>query len=268
MLEDRVDVAVVGRDAGDRPAGQQDLALGRLLEAGDHPQRRRLAAARRAEQAGERAVRDPQRHPVDGDDVPEPLRDVEELDVRGVLGRSRGSSSGWRAAGGRGGRVAVSATVTGPLLAGRIVLAGSSVVALLQGAPMVRGARRQRQRGSRSRFESTQGAIRGDEFGVPRSGSFRTSSGLQARTPRASSCARLPRRTSTASSRRDARASVTGRSFGSVIAARRSPRSSELPGAGPLDRAAVHRGARARSRRSPDASPAVAYPGLKAVDDS
>ena len=88
MLEDRVDVALVRRDAGDRLAGEEDLALGRLLEAGDHPQGRRLAAAGRAEQAVERAAAAiVQRHPVDRDDVAEALRDVDDLDVRGVRGR-------------------------------------------------------------------------------------------------------------------------------------------------------------------------------------
>ena len=82
VLEDRVDVALVRRDAGDRPAGQEDLALGRLLEAGDHPEGRRLAAAGRAEEARERRRRDRQVHPVDRDDVAEPLRDADHLDVR------------------------------------------------------------------------------------------------------------------------------------------------------------------------------------------
>ena len=45
-LEDRVDVALVRRDADGGAAVDLDLALGRLVEAGDHPQRRRLAAAR------------------------------------------------------------------------------------------------------------------------------------------------------------------------------------------------------------------------------
>ena len=60
VLEDRVDVAPVRRHAGDRLAGEQDLALGRLLEAGDHPEGRRLAAAGRPEDRVELAVRDPQ----------------------------------------------------------------------------------------------------------------------------------------------------------------------------------------------------------------
>ena len=53
---------LVGRlcagSAGDVVAVDQDLARGRLLEAGDHPQRRRLAAAGRAEQGEELALRD------------------------------------------------------------------------------------------------------------------------------------------------------------------------------------------------------------------
>jgi hypothetical protein len=77
VLEDGVDVALVRRDAGDRVPVEEDLALVRLLEAGDHPERCRLAAAGRAEQAGERRVRDPERHRVDRDDLAEPLRDVD-----------------------------------------------------------------------------------------------------------------------------------------------------------------------------------------------
>ena len=94
VLEDRVDVALVRRDAGDRRAGEQDLAFGRLLEAGDHPQRRGLAAARRPEQARELAARDAQVHVVDGHDVAEPLRDADDLDIGGGCGeRSRFAQS-------------------------------------------------------------------------------------------------------------------------------------------------------------------------------
>jgi len=58
VLEDRVDLAVVGRHSGHVPAGQLDRAGARLLEAGDHPQRRRLARARRPEQGEELALLD------------------------------------------------------------------------------------------------------------------------------------------------------------------------------------------------------------------
>ena len=51
VLEDRVDVALVGRQPGDVLALELDQARGRRLEAADHPQGRRLAAAGRPEQA-------------------------------------------------------------------------------------------------------------------------------------------------------------------------------------------------------------------------
>ena len=49
------DVALVGRQRGDVLAADQDAARGRLLEPRDHAQRRRLAAAGRAEQRDQRA---------------------------------------------------------------------------------------------------------------------------------------------------------------------------------------------------------------------
>ena len=49
-LEDGVDLAAVRRGSGRVGAADKDLTLVRLLEAGDQPQRRGLAAARRAEQ--------------------------------------------------------------------------------------------------------------------------------------------------------------------------------------------------------------------------
>ncbi len=97
VLEDRVDVPLVGRHPGDRLAGQQDLARGRLLEAGDHAQGRGLAAAGRAEERVEGPGCDAQVHRIDRHDVSEPLRDVQDLDIR--LGRSR--RSGRSPAGGR-----------------------------------------------------------------------------------------------------------------------------------------------------------------------
>jgi hypothetical protein len=48
-------------------AVEQDLALGRALEAGDEPQRRRLAAARRAEHREELAARHLELDAVDRD---------------------------------------------------------------------------------------------------------------------------------------------------------------------------------------------------------
>ena len=54
-LEDGVDRPAVRRQAGDLGVAEPDPSLGRPLEAGDHPQRRRLAAAARAEQREELA---------------------------------------------------------------------------------------------------------------------------------------------------------------------------------------------------------------------
>src|SRR4029453_16360853 len=48
------------------PPGDMDAAGVRQHEAGDHAQRRRLAAARRAQQGEELAGGDVERHPVDG----------------------------------------------------------------------------------------------------------------------------------------------------------------------------------------------------------
>ncbi len=82
VLEDRVDVPPIRGHPGDRPAGQDDLTGGRLLEARDHPERRRLAATGRAKEAVERAAGDAQVHPVDCRHVAELLRDTDDLDVR------------------------------------------------------------------------------------------------------------------------------------------------------------------------------------------
>jgi hypothetical protein len=52
-LEHRVDRPLVGRQAGDVRAVQEDLAARRMLEAGEQTQQRGLAAARRPEQREE-----------------------------------------------------------------------------------------------------------------------------------------------------------------------------------------------------------------------
>ena len=80
-LEDGVDVALVRRQADDVTVAEEDPALVRLLEAADHAQRRRLAAARRAEQREEAAVLDLEREVVDGDHAVELLRDAFQADV-------------------------------------------------------------------------------------------------------------------------------------------------------------------------------------------
>ena len=73
VLEDRVDVTVERRDGRDVGAVEQDPALGRQLEAGDHPEGRRLARARRPEHREELAVADVEVDAVDGDDRERPV---------------------------------------------------------------------------------------------------------------------------------------------------------------------------------------------------
>ena len=79
-LEDGVDVAPVRRHRLDRLALEEDAALARLLEPGDHPQRRGLAAARRAEQREELALPNRDVEPLDRDVAAEALGHALEAD--------------------------------------------------------------------------------------------------------------------------------------------------------------------------------------------
>ena len=81
-LENGVDVPLVRREPNDILIAEEDAPLGRLLEAADHPQRRRLATPRRAEQREERAAGDLDRDPVDRDRIVEALDDILETNVR------------------------------------------------------------------------------------------------------------------------------------------------------------------------------------------
>ncbi len=87
VLEAHVDLALVGRDADHICATQQDRPGVGLLEAGDHPHRRGLAAARRAEQGDELALGDLERDVVDGAHVPEGLRHALDADRGPVVHR-------------------------------------------------------------------------------------------------------------------------------------------------------------------------------------
>jgi len=80
-LKHRVDVPLVRRDLRHVCAVQDDATARRLLEARDHPERRRLAAARRPEQGEELGRRHVQVDGVDRDDVVEPLRQLLQLDL-------------------------------------------------------------------------------------------------------------------------------------------------------------------------------------------
>src|SRR4029453_3390593 len=81
ILEHHVHGALVWWFPRDVSAAQLDAAPGRWLETADHAQGRRLAAARRTEEREELAGLDPQRDPVDRDDVPEPFLEVDEADL-------------------------------------------------------------------------------------------------------------------------------------------------------------------------------------------
>ena len=67
VLEDGRRRPLVRRQVDERLAVEDDVALGRVLVAADHPQRRRLAAARRAEQDDVLPVVDVQVDVVDGE---------------------------------------------------------------------------------------------------------------------------------------------------------------------------------------------------------
>ena len=80
-LEDHRHVALAGRQVGHVAAADPDLAFGGLLEPRDHPQERRLAAARRPDEHEELTVCDPQRDLFDGAHASVRLADSVELDL-------------------------------------------------------------------------------------------------------------------------------------------------------------------------------------------
>ena len=79
-LEDRVDRALVRRRLRDVDPVDEDLAVGRLLEPGQHAQRRGLAAARGPEQREELARLDLEVDAVDGGDAVELLAQPDDRD--------------------------------------------------------------------------------------------------------------------------------------------------------------------------------------------
>ena len=80
-LEHHRDVAILRLEVVDDPVADLQLTAGDRLEAGDHPQRRRLAAARRPDEDEELAVGDVERQDRDGlEAVVIDLVDVAECD--------------------------------------------------------------------------------------------------------------------------------------------------------------------------------------------
>jgi hypothetical protein len=80
-LENEGDVAGGGAVEGDVLAGEQDAPRGRQLEPGDHPERRRLAAAGRPEHDEELAVLHGEIRLADGDEVAEGLVQLLDFDL-------------------------------------------------------------------------------------------------------------------------------------------------------------------------------------------
>ena len=80
-LEDGVDRPLVGLGEGHVLVADVDRAFGRFIQAGDHAQRRGLAAAGRTEQREEAARGDGQRQVVDGEERAEPFGDVLQAQV-------------------------------------------------------------------------------------------------------------------------------------------------------------------------------------------
>jgi hypothetical protein len=89
LLEDGVDVTPVRGRAHRVGSADQDLALVRLLEAGDQPQRRGLAAARRPQERQELALADLQVDGVDCRESAEALRHGTQLHVAGSVAARR-----------------------------------------------------------------------------------------------------------------------------------------------------------------------------------
>ena len=98
VLEDRVDLALVRREAGHVLLAQVHGAAGRLLEPADHAQRRGLAASGGAEQRDEAAPLEGEREIVDGFDLSERFGYPLEADIGLIHSVSRGS---WHVNGGR-----------------------------------------------------------------------------------------------------------------------------------------------------------------------
>ena len=86
VLEHEADLALAHVLVGRVLAVEQDAAVGRVLEAGDDAQQRRLAAARRAEQRDELAGRELEADIVERDEVAERLADVADFDAHGASG--------------------------------------------------------------------------------------------------------------------------------------------------------------------------------------
>ncbi len=98
-LEDHRDVALLGRDVVHQAVAEEELAAGGFLQSGQHVERRRLAAARGAEQDQQLAVADLEVEVAHGEDAVELLGDAGEVDGAARRGRA-GCRRGGRGRGG------------------------------------------------------------------------------------------------------------------------------------------------------------------------
>ena len=89
VLEHHVDRALVRQHMGDVLAVEQDAALVRRLEAGEHSQQRGLAAAAGAEQREKLAGPDVERQPVHRAEIAEFLADALDAEQRRMSRRGR-----------------------------------------------------------------------------------------------------------------------------------------------------------------------------------
>ncbi|MND81108.1 hypothetical protein D3C80_728940 [compost metagenome] len=85
-LEDHRDIALIGGQHGHILVADQDASVGRMFEAGQHAQRRRLAATGGAEQRHQRAGLDGERQVGNGGESAEGLADILEGDGTGLYG--------------------------------------------------------------------------------------------------------------------------------------------------------------------------------------
>ena len=90
VLEHHADVAPIGRRASDHRAADEDVARRRLLEAGDHHERRGLAGAGGPEEGDELAGLDVEAQIVDRAIIVEGLDDMAQRDRRAGLPRRSG----------------------------------------------------------------------------------------------------------------------------------------------------------------------------------
>src|SRR5690606_38699751 len=82
-LEDHRDIALIGRQHGDILPPDQDLAVGRMFEAGQHAQRRGLAATGGTEKRNQRAGLDGERKVGNRREGAEHLANIAEFDGAG-----------------------------------------------------------------------------------------------------------------------------------------------------------------------------------------